>query len=304
MATGVAERRTSSLSASDIRVLVVLGLPTLALALAVTTVTSYLPVVARPFIGSDAAIGLLIGAEGFVALWLPLVVGVWSDRLRTRAGGRLPFLMVAAPVVVIALVLMPATGSALALVPVVIIFFIGYFVAYEPYRALYPDLLDDDVAARGQSSQAAFRGIGTFVALAAGGVLLGMSPWLPFCGAAAVIGIALGGFVLLAVRRRGRDLVHAAANSHTAEGGSGAGIGDTAARLVRLVQRSPSLKAFLVANALWELAMSALRTFVVLYVTRGLGYSIQGSSLIIGATAVLVLAGALAAGRVGDRRAG
>src|SRR5437764_10614357 len=79
------------------RIVALLGIPTLALALAVTMVTTYLPVVARDFVGSTVVIGVIVGIEGLLALWLPLLVGTWSDSLRTRIGGRLPFLLAGAP---------------------------------------------------------------------------------------------------------------------------------------------------------------------------------------------------------------
>lgn len=83
--------------AEEKRTVALLGIPTLALALATTVVTTYLPVVAQGFVGSTLVVGLIIGAEGVMALWLPLVVGSWSDRLRTRIGGRLPFLIAGSP---------------------------------------------------------------------------------------------------------------------------------------------------------------------------------------------------------------
>ena len=67
--------------------LALLGLPTAALALAITVVTTYLPVVAHEYLGSTTVIGVLIGLEGVMALWVPLVVGAWSDDLRTPLGG-------------------------------------------------------------------------------------------------------------------------------------------------------------------------------------------------------------------------
>ncbi len=73
-----------ALRGSEKRALALLGVPTMALALASTVVTTYTPVVAREFVESSAVIGLIIGCEGLVALWLPLVVGAWSDRLDTR----------------------------------------------------------------------------------------------------------------------------------------------------------------------------------------------------------------------------
>src|SRR3954465_12650331 len=93
------------LRAGEWRTLALLGLPTFALALAITTVTTYLPVVASSFAPSTVVIGVLIGGGGFLPLGLPIVLGAWSDRLRTSIGGRLPFLLGATPPLVAALVL-------------------------------------------------------------------------------------------------------------------------------------------------------------------------------------------------------
>src|SRR3954469_4790907 len=126
-----------ALSADEKRVTAILGVPTLALALAVTLVTTYLPVIAREFVGSRLVIGLIVGIEGLIALWLPLLAGAWSDRLRTPLGGRLPFLLGASPFVVAGLAAMGAVGSVKTLAAAALVFFLGYFIAYEPYRALY-----------------------------------------------------------------------------------------------------------------------------------------------------------------------
>jgi MFS family permease len=56
-----------------------------------------------------------------------------------------------------------------------------------------------------------------------------------------------------------------------------------------------------VANALWELALAALKTFIVLYVTRTLGFSLAGSSGVIAGAALIVLVGAVVSGPLGDR---
>ena len=74
-----------------------------------------------------------------------------------------------------------------------------------------------------------------------------------------------------------------------------------AARVWGLLADHPALRAFLLANALWELALAAVKAFVVLYLTDGLGLSLVDSSLVVGATGVVILAGAAAAGKLGDR---
>lgn len=148
--------RERGLRGGEKKALALLGLPTFGLALAITTVTTYLPVVARSYVGSTVLIGVIVGMEGLMALWVPLLAGSWSDRLRTRWGGRLPFLVVGTPVVALALLAIGLVRSVAVLVPVVAVSFAGYFLAYEPYRALYPDTVDDVIAGRAQSTQAPY----------------------------------------------------------------------------------------------------------------------------------------------------
>ena len=273
--------------------MLVLGLPTLALALAVTVVTTYLPVVARAFVGSMVVIGVVIGVEGLLALWLPLVAGTWSDRLRTPIGGRLPFLLAATPVMVVGLAMLGLTSSLATVVIAALVFFTGYFLAYEPYRALYPDTVGDEVAGRAQGTQALWRGAGTGLALLGGGLLLGLGQSAPFVAAAAVSLAAMAVFTFALLRRGVPD------RDRPPEPGEG--IRDQLRAVARLIGAHPALKAFLVANALWELSLAALKTFVVLYVTEGLGYSRPAAALIIGGVAVIVLLAALASGKLADR---
>ncbi len=278
-----------TLQRSELRILAILGVPTFALALAITTVSTYLPVLAEDFSDSSIVIGLLIGGEGLIALWLPLVVGSWSDRLRTPLGSRLPFILAATPALVLALAVLGFVDSIAEAAIVVAVFFVAYFVAYEPYRALYPDLVDHEIAGRAQSSQAIFRGLGTFLALVGGGLLISISDPLPFLAAAVLVGLSMGAFCVAGVRHRRRERpVQEEA------------MGEVVRRVADLVRGRRELQAFLVANALWELALSALKTFVVLYVTKTLGLSLAGSSLAIGVAATVVLVGALVSGKIGD----
>jgi hypothetical protein len=78
---------TRQVSRDEWHVLGLLGVPTFAFALAITVVTTYLPVHLQTGRASTTTIGLLIGGEGLTALVVPLVVGAWSDVLKTRFGG-------------------------------------------------------------------------------------------------------------------------------------------------------------------------------------------------------------------------
>jgi Na+/melibiose symporter-like transporter len=268
-----------------------LAVPAMALALATTTVTSYMPVLAKSFTSSSTVIGVVVGAEGFLALWLPLAAGTWSDQVRTRIGGRLPFLLVATPVVTVALALMGFVSSIGQMALVVFVFFVGYLLAYEPYRALYPDAVPDRQAAKSQGVRGVAQGIGTGLALVGGGLLFGIAKPVPFLAAAAVVPVAVVLFTRHLVRRRIPSQDYDERQS----------LRDNARDLAALLREHPALRHFLVANGLWELSLSALKTFVVLYITVAVGLSLDASSAVLGAAIVCVMGAAAAAAKLGDR---
>jgi MFS family permease len=270
--------------------LAVLGLPTLALALSITVLTTYLPLLAQRFTSSTTVIGVIIGGEGVVALVLPLVVGPWSDQLETRIGGRLPFMIAALPVLAGSLAVV-GFASTLGLVALLVfVFFVAYYVAYEPYRALYPDVLEVEIAGRGQSTQAIFRGAGTGLALVGGGLLFGVAPPLPFVVAAV---LTFGLLAEFAYGMAGRD--------RRPETHEPRGVRETLTRVKELLREEPELRTYFAANTLWELSLAALKTFVILYLTVGLGYKIGTAVAIVALVAVLVLIAAAVSGKLGDR---
>lgn len=271
--------------------LALLALPTLALSLAITIVSTQLGEVTRRYTHNTTVIGAIIGGEGAMALWVPLIFGSWSDTLRTRIGGRLPFVL-AGGIPAAAVLALVGLVNGLGLVALVAaLFFFFYFIAYEPYRAMYPDMLpSEEVGGRAQSAQAVARGVGTGLALLGGGLLLSVARPLPFLVAAAVVIAALTGFVMLILRRGTpqQDYRHAE------------GPREVARRVPRLLRQHPALRAYFFANALWETTLSALKAFILLYLTLGLGYSLSTASLIIGGVALVILLGAAGSGKLGD----
>jgi MFS family permease len=267
--------------------LLLLGLPTLGLALAISVLTTYGPVVLIHLTQSTSQVGALIGGEGAFALLIPLVSGAVSDRLAgSPAVRRVPFILAGAPLVVAGLVVLAFSGSQSLAVASVLAFFVGYYLYYPPYRALYADLLPRSIEARAQASQAVLRGVGLGVALLAGGLLLSVWQPLPFMIAGATVlatTFALAPVIRLASRRPTPVIRYKAVSAP------------------RLLFRSRELRAFAVANALWEFSFTGLKSFVVLYVVRGLGLSASVASAVIAVVAVAYVAGAPLAGRLADR---
>jgi MFS family permease len=267
--------------------LLLLGLPTFGLALAISVTTTYGPVILIRLAHSTTTVGALIGGEGAFALVVPLVAGALSDRLPpSPLGRRLPFVLLGTPVVVAGLVLLPFSPSMGLAGAAVLAFFVGYYLYYPPYRALYADLLPRTLYARAQSGQAIARGAGLGAALLAGGLLLSIWRPLVFLIAATVVvatTVALVPVFQLQSHCGNRTLPY------------------EAAPLRQLLQRNPKLRTFAAVNALWEFSFAGLKSFIVLYVVRGLGRSPALASAVIAVVAVAYVAGAPIAGRLADR---
>jgi predicted MFS family arabinose efflux permease len=114
---------------------------------------------------------------------------------------------------------------------------------------------------------------------------------VPFVVAAVTTAVGLGAFAAVVLHRGPPEQDRPEAR----------GPGRAAAELWALVRDRRDLRLYLSANALWELSLGALKTFVVLYVTIGLGFSMSSASLIIGGVALLLLAASPAAGKLADR---
>jgi predicted MFS family arabinose efflux permease len=243
-------------------------------------------------------IGAIVGGEGVMALWVPLIFAAWSDTLRTRIGGRLPFIIaggVPAAVVLGSIGLLHGLGLIAAAAA---LFFFFYFIAYEPYRAMYPDLMPEEVGGRAQSAQAIARGLGTGCALLGGGLLLSAGRAFPFLVAAFILITSVIAFVGLTLRR----------GTPPQDQERAASVLEVARSIPRHVWRHPALRGYFVANALWEATnalweatLAALKTFIILYLTVGLGYQLTTASLIIGGVAAVILFGAGGSGALADR---
>ena len=267
--------------------LALLSLPTFGLALGISVLTTYGPVILIQLTHSTTTVGALIGGEGALALVIPLAAGTLSDRLPpSPLGRRLPFVLIGAPLAAAGLVLLPFGRSIGIAAAAVLMFFVGYYIYYPPYRALYADLLPRTLYARAQAGQAVARGAGLGVALLVGGLLLAVWQPLPFLIAAGALAAAT--IALLPVFR----LQSRCGNSI---------LPYDPPRLREVLVRSAPLRIFAVVNALWEFSFAGLKSFVVLYVVRGLGRSPAVASAVIAVVAVAYIAGAPLAGRLAER---
>jgi MFS family permease len=266
----------------------VLGLGAFGLAWSLTTTAAYLPPLLGKYTDSTTLVGLVLAAEGAFAIFLPLVIGPWSDTFHTPLGRRRPFMLAAVGPMAFGLALLAFMPSIWTTALMLFGFFFAYYVYEPPYRGLYPDLLPDHVYGRAQSIQHIFRGVALGCALIGGGFLLHLWSPAPFLAAAFVVSIAcLAPIVFL------RE-----------DGGHGRvfeGVRVYVRHSWRVLRRNPDVGRFLIANTAWEGTFAGVRTFAVLYITVGVDEPLATSTLVLGTVAAGYVVAAIAAGPIGDR---
>jgi MFS family permease len=261
---------------------VLLGVPAFALAFAITTVSVLVPLTLERNAASPLVIGMVVAGEGLIALFLPLWIGPLSDRTRSRWGGRLPFVMLGAALCTPALAGLPFVDTIPSIAALMLLFYVGYFTYYPAYRALYPELVPPSRFARSQGMQSLLRELGLVLALTASPLLFSLRAPLPFFLCAVVLTLVSGLFVL-----RLRPIV-----ARVPAPNASASRGYFPPARVRRV---------LLANALFEFALSGLKSFVVLFVVVGTGRTPAAASGLMAIVAVVAVVAAPLAGWLGDR---
>jgi MFS family permease len=266
----------------------ILGLGAFGLAFSITTTAAYLPPLLQRFTDSNTIIAAVLAAEGIFALSLPLVIGPWSDTFHTPMGRRRPFMLAALGPMGFCLALLAFMPNIWTTTLLVLAFFVAYYVYEPPYRGLYPDLLHESTFGRSQSAQHIMRGAAIGIALVGGGFLFREWRPGPFVLAAFVTTAACGATIFLIREEGGDSRVFRGVRSYLRTSWT-------------IFREEPEVRRFLAANAAWEGTFAAMRTFVVLYITKGLGQPLSTSSAVLATVAVGYIVAALGSGPLGDR---
>lgn len=265
----------------------VLGFGALGLAWSVTTVSAYLPPLLEQFTSSSTLIGLVLSSEGIFAIVLPLVIGPLSDATRTPLGRRRPYMAFAVVPMAITLALLAFMPNLWATAFIFFSFSLAYYVYEPPYRGLYPDLIPDSAYGRAQGAQHVMRSISLGGALVLGAILLSIWQPFPFVVAAVLTFAACTAVVLLVREGELPERTYAHKRSYLA-------------MPFRIVREHKDVRWFLIANTAWETTFAGMRTFVVLYITVGLGQPLWVSSAALATVGAGYLIAAATSGRLGD----
>jgi membrane-associated phospholipid phosphatase len=253
--------------------------------------TSYLPLLLERIDDAPELIGMVMLVNAAAGMAVPLVTGIWSDRLQHRGRGRrMPFI-VGGTVVTAGGLLAIALGfttSYLVLALFAAVVYTGLNALTTAHRALVPETFDESGRARATSAQELALLAGGLLGLASGGLLFETAPWAPFALAAVLVPL-LAIPTIARVREREAD--------DAADEGRGKSRPYGATYYLRAIRR-PGVGAFLLAQILWVVGYAALPAFFLLYADDVLALEPGVASLLLAGFGLVTGGAILGAGRV------
>jgi len=251
--------------------------------------------------------GVIMTLDNIAAFFLLPLIGVWSDRIWTRFGRRMPFILVLAPIAIVAFILIPVVvqmippglsgqfdrlGTPLALFMVAVGVFLTAMASFRtPVITLMPDLTPSSLRSQANGVINLMGGVGTLIATLGSGLLYGMGRMVPFVFGGVLMTAAV--LMLYFFVKEPRELEAAA---HEDEGlGALRGIKRVSTEARR------SLAFLMGAIFCWFVGYNAVETFLSSYGVSELGMSIGQAPLLLGVASLAFLAFAIPSGYIAAR---
>src|SRR5512137_2837175 len=142
---------------------------------------AFVPIfLAEKFSLEPAFIGFFMTLDNIAALFIQPPVGAWSDRLRTRIGRRLPFILIGAPIGALVFGLIPLAAVLPLFVACTSTLILSMAMWRTPVVALMPDITPSNKRSQANGIINFMGGIGAIISFLVGSKLYDMNPAFPF----------------------------------------------------------------------------------------------------------------------------
>ncbi len=235
-------------------------------------------------------IGFFMTLDNIAALLIQPPVGAWSDRLRTKIGRRMPFILIGAPIGAVAFGLIPLAAVLPLFVACTSTLLISMAFWRTPVIALMPDITPSKYRSQANGVINFMGGVGSIAAFLGGSTLYEMNPAFPFwLGSILVVVSALMVFIFI----REPKVIE---ESKTAERPS-------MWNSLKDVFTNPEKSALriLLSIFFWFIAYNAVEAFFTLYAYNHLKMTEADGSRLLGQMSLLFVIFALPAGFIGGK---
>jgi maltose/moltooligosaccharide transporter len=233
-------------------------------------------------------IGLFMTFDNIAALFIQPPVGAWSDRLRTKIGRRMPFILIGAPIGAIAFGVIPIAAVPALFVACTSTLLLSMAFWRTPVVALMPDITPSQYRSQANGIINLMGGIGTIIASLVGSTLYEINVNFPFwMGSGLVIVAALLVFLFIKEPKQFEE-------------------GEQQPNMFQSLRevaqdKDKSGLRILLAIFFWFLAYTGIEAFLTLYATKQLGIPEGDAGRMMGHMGIFFVLFALVAGILGSR---
>lgn len=235
-------------------------------------------------------IGVFMTIDNIAALFIQPAVGAWSDRLRTRIGRRLPFILVGAPIGALAFGLIPLASVLPLFVASTVTLILSMAIWRTPVVALMPDITPSKFRSQANGVINFMGGVGAIISFLVGSQLYEINQAYPFwLGSALVIVAALLVFIFI----REPKIFEENPNAERP---------NLLKSLKGILQEEDksAIRIFL-AIMFWFIAYNAIEAFFTLYANKHLGMAESDGVRLLSQLSLLFVIFALPSGLIGGK---
>jgi Na+/melibiose symporter-like transporter len=237
---------------------------------------------------SPALIGFFMTLDNIAALLIQPPVGAWSDRLRTRIGRRMPFILIGAPIGALVFGIIPLATVLPLFVACTSTLLLSMALWRTPVVALMPDITPSPYRSQANGIINFMGGVGAIVSFLGGSALYRMNPAFPFwLGSALVIIAALMVFIFI---REPKEY-----EAREEQPGMLASLKEV------LQDEERSALRILLAIFFWFLGYTAIEAFFTLYARNHLQIHEADGTRLLGQLSLIFVIFALPSGYIGSR---
>ena len=173
---------------------------------------SFVQVILKNFNMSYTLIGFIMTIDNYLAIFIQPTVGVLSDRINTRVGKRMPFIIIGMPIAALFLFLLPNYTNFTTFMIYLVALNLSMSIFRSPVISLMPDVTYKENRSRANSIINFMGGIGSVMAYLFGSILWGKNPAYPFYMTAVLMIISM--IVLFSFIKEKRDVIEYEENNN------------------------------------------------------------------------------------------
>jgi len=237
---------------------------------------------------APALIGFFMTLDNIAALFIQPPVGVWSDRLRTPIGRRMPFILIGAPIGAVAFGLIPMAAVLPLFVACTTTLLLSMAFWRTPVVALMPDITPSKYRSQANGVINFMGGLGAIISFIGGGALYKLSPNFPFWMGSGLVNLAA--LLVFAFIREPKEYQASEKQPGMWE----------SLREVLADKEKSAIRLFL-AIFFWFLGYTAIEAFFTLYAKYHLGLNEADGSRLLGHLSLFFVLFALVSGFIGGK---